>query len=139
MEITINKKSWHYRWFKKLHTFAGTDIFKDPTSVCSYFWRFIGYNIKSLGLCFILAVVGIFLSAPIWGFIGYYFTGIQDLFAGASIVTFLWIVIGIIVLIRLISDKYEYSSKDSGFIGVSKGMFYSIKHKVCPMIKYEEE
>lgn len=151
MIVTVNKNSWHYRWVKFLTSkFRGDDYYwKDPKSVCPYFWTFVINNLwalfASIGMTVLAILASIIVLSPIWGAIDYYF--ISGSLLGLKIAAFAYGVasaISILAVIAVLSiagaDRLEAiaGKAEHGKVGVFWGMFFAIKNKVCPMIKYEK-
>lgn len=146
MNITINKKSWHYRWFKYLAN--KWHYFSEPKSVCNYFWGFVWINLKLFVVSIALVALIVMVSMPIWVTIGTYFTQVDKGLLEATIA--ITIVECLFVFLFLGSElkdklerkysKFKYSTEnDTGFIKVTISTFKAFKNKVCPMIKYTEE
>ena len=138
MQVIINKKSWHYRWFK----FIGNKMvekgkWEAPKSVCGYFWGFIFTNLFMVVMSLAAIAIGGFLiyilTAPVW----YQFfpefgpngDGKEIAYIGGAFNILLLCLFLVIVI----------SNKDSGFIAVIKAYLWGVKNKVCPMITYKED
>jgi len=148
MQIEVSKKSWHYRWYKFI-----TEVFressyhwKDPTSVCPYFWGFILNNFWALFMSIIFSVGAVsvvaLLTSPIWGAIRYWYLGLDYKGLIVAAITYTIIVaFGTFAFIATNQDEISESFKKvthKGKVGVIFGFFYAVKNKVCPKIDYRE-
>lgn len=137
MQIIINKKSWHYRWYRFLHDKCSENYWSgDPVSVCSYFWGFMFNNAKAIFLSLIALFLVVLLTVPIWGSILYQFNGNKDLLNGVYLFLGVYSSIGLLIGFYILKDKYK--NIDSGFIRITKSALGSIKDKVCPLIEYKD-
>lgn len=154
MNITIDKKSWHYRWVTYLtEKFGPSDYrWEDPKSICPYFWRFILTNLWSAFMASIIAGllfgIGMLLTMPIWaGIANIFLSGdyFPEIFMGLSV----WTLIVVIALFTFLWDmrwEAKYAVEDAadkvinsiGFLSIIKQMIKSFKSKVCPIISYKE-
>lgn len=155
MEITIDRNSWHYRWYRFItDKFRGPDFYwEDPKSLCPYFWGFIFNNLFALFATLLIGTLGttatVFLSAPVWGGIGMLFmdvgpkiielmqisAGIWGVFVLVCLIVYLKMSHDIVVT-EMTVDK-AYNRKPDGFIKVSYSMIGAFKNKVCPRITYK--
>ena len=134
MKVTINRNSWHYRWYEFIADKFTESSFSEPQSVCTYFWGFVFMNLYaafiSAGLTLMVGFCVYMITAPAWYF---FFPNVDD---AESIRNF---GIGIDSVILLAIATVLLSRKGSGFIGVIKAYIWGVKNKVCPIIEYKEE
>ena len=138
MQITINKKAWHYRWYKFIYTrLENEKRWSDPKSVCSYFWGFIFVNLGAVLISvggLLMAVFAIYMiTSPIWYQFAPEFAPNNN---GETLPIVGGILDGILLLFLAV---VLISKKETGFIAVIKAYLWGLKNKVCPMITYEEE
>lgn len=148
MQVTIDKQSWHYRWYRFItDKFRGQDFYwEDPQSVCPYFWGFILNNLWALFMCLVFALIAVILTfiftAPVWATIAYFIFGNAAAFDWIIIGGGTWLAIaGIGVKLYYDDNKYQINKKiddatSTGFVGVTKAYAIGAKKKFCPTIKY---
>ena len=139
MKVTINRNSWHYRWYNKLRG----GYFEEPKAVCNYFWGFIGINMLALlSIITIVAGLGLLLTFIVMPFFDFdkfieiiKTIGIIMLVGALPSALFLYICSK--VEDYLDSRPRKVETKKEKETGVIKGMFYAVKNKICPMIEYK--
>ena len=142
--MIINKRSWHYRWMKKVQALTDPcDTFEDPKSLCSYFWTFVGLSFKGLLLAsvFISASAFVVLIVPIllWSWLH------NHSFIAGFVLELITLVATIVLWIKFVpkcygkvTGKASNDAKGTSFTGVVLGTVLAAKNKMCPLIKYEE-
>lgn len=151
MEIIINKKSWHYRWYRWItNTFRSSQYYwRDPRSLCEYFWGFILNNIWAVFLCMILVLLGVAFSTPIWAGISLFIYGGHELKEVFLMGCTFWIILLFFIAANYLK-KHGYKIKwilrnkkekisEISFIEIALNSIWGTYRKVCPIIKYKDE
>ena len=145
MKVVINKNSWHYRWFQFI-TEKCRDVhynWKDPESICLYFWGFIYNNLYALFNCVVITAGGLFLIfltlSPLIGYYRYYYFGETKLLLVAACFYGIITALGAVVLVMWQNDLRDERVRRGVSVGPFVGAIYAFKNKICPMIEYKEK
>ena len=144
--MIVSQNSWHYKTMRWCWNFAGGS-FKPPSSLCTYFWSFVGGLIRvafgSVMVVFLLTIIPILLWSAF----------VNGSMLAKCFLTVLGIVLGVCFVIfmgqfgigRLSEVKHrmerrqELGRPPATTMQMIMATFYAFKNKVCPMIKYTNE
>lgn len=142
--MIINRNSWHYRWIQFVECHF-TIYAKDPSTLCSYFWRFVGRTMLFIFAALIKAFFVSLIPVILWAYFHNHSTSAGRLLLILTLsVSWMGILIGY--------DKYKRYRRNrpykaispvepqplSSMIRVVIEYSKAVKNKVCPLIKYEE-
>jgi len=144
MKVTINRNSWHYRWYKYLVENVMTGYFEEPKAICNYFWGFLFANLVCLLFGFFMTmVIGGLISVVISPILLFFMENFDEDTQSLILLQTALFVIGLGYYLHKKYSAYRirksYENRDTKENGVMKGMFYAVKNKVCPMIEYKGE
>lgn len=129
--MEINKNSWHYRLLKFLGESYINYDYKDPTSLCSYFWFLIGYSIRFILMTLVTISTILVLPLLLWFWLHNGNNSAKIYFIG---------IIFVFSIPFLIACIYEIIHRSNN-TSMGKVVFNTVKaykNKVCPIIKYTE-
>ena len=138
--MVISTRSWHYRWKVVLERYLDAPR-KDCQTLCGYFWRFVGVNLRALTKA--MFTLGAVLALPmlLWSAFHNHSVAAKCLLIALAI---FFVILFLIFAIESLATELRYRKRASkmekslGFGGVVVGMISATKNKVCPLITYTE-